>query len=289
MRGTKGSPKCCNILIMVCIIALLATGCIAHLINVIKKPQKTEITCVIQTDSLGQVSIESRAYIDSIMQVFSTREQRFENRYEFFMQQREQYQDFFSCTGFIVTIILAVLGFLGYNSLSSMEGRLKAQLGSSIKDKVRAVVENEVKNKFESYKEQTAEKINGDIQLFEEKFEHYKDSASNKIRSNIADKMTKFYPNIEKRINQRVKEKYNPTLDEIGNLKSEISRLNRLVNELAKELAKDNPALTINSPGETTDSNKVQEPPLVSHTTELVDENLLSYNPDPFNSNKTKE
>jgi ribosomal protein S17E len=201
------------------------------------------------------------------------------------MQQREQYQDFFSCTGFIVTIILAVLGFLGYNSLSSMEGRLKVQLGSSIKDKVRAVVESEVKNKFESYKEQTAEKINGDIQLFEEKFEHYKDSASNEIRSNIAGGMTDLYKNIEKRINQRIEEKYNPTLDEIGNLKSEINKLNRLVNELAK----DNPVLTINSSEGTTDSTKVQKPPLVSHPTELVDENLLSYDPDPFNSNETKE
>jgi amino acid transporter len=122
-------------LVKICILGILIVGCGISFIKAINRPNKVEVTYIIQTDSLGNISTESKMYVDSLMQITKTREQNFDDRYEFFLQQRETFQDYITWTSLVVSIVLTVLGFLGYRSLSSMENKIRQQLkGTLYKD-----------------------------------------------------------------------------------------------------------------------------------------------------------
>lgn len=165
-----------------------------------QKPQPIKIECSIQSDSLGHVSAESKVYCDSLVQVIKRHEQNIDDRYEFFLQQRENYQEYLTIGGFVLTVIVSFVGFMGYKSLTTIEDRMKIQLESLVETKVLKETLNSVTRYFDEYKKNTDKRIDKHINQSEKLFI----SKGNEMSAQNGEKIEHKIAEVERSLRNRI-------------------------------------------------------------------------------------
>lgn len=121
------------------------------------EPQPVRITMVVQVDSTGTIVKSSKDAAEKIVEAIEKHDRIVEDKYQYALEQRVNYEDYMRWIGLIVTVILSVLGFFGYKSLHSMEERISE---STIK-KSSDILESSINEKFKDANKRLSRSITG--------------------------------------------------------------------------------------------------------------------------------
>lgn len=111
------------ILLIICTVVLLITlvrycfGTNHHTTH-----HYTYSVCV---DSLGVVTPESKAIADSIVNEIQKQGKIFEDKYQYFIEQKSNTQDILTIGSVVLGIIISLVGFFGYSTMQAIEDRAK--------------------------------------------------------------------------------------------------------------------------------------------------------------------
>lgn len=109
-------------------------------------PQPVKITMVVQVDSTGAIVKSSKDAAEKIVEAIEKHDRIVEDKYQYALEQRVDYEDYMRWIGLIATVIISVLGFFGYKSLHSMEERISESTFKKSSDAIKTRIDEEVKD-----------------------------------------------------------------------------------------------------------------------------------------------
>lgn len=169
----------CIITLLVCVI-IVCTG--KFICNPV---ENVTVNFALQTDSIGELTLDSKHRIDSLMWVIDVHEKRISDKYEYIIEQRSNIESYMTFGGIILSVILAVFGFFGFRSLHDIEERLRTQIEPHIKSEVEDNLNKSNQSSFNHFKELTNESIKNERELIKNQFDSLKDSTNTNISQNI--------------------------------------------------------------------------------------------------------
>lgn len=142
-------------LLFACAIALLVGFTLFCFRTCMQKPTPIETRITLKVDTLGSLSAESSAVVDSLIHAVNQANAELHDKYRYILQQKEDQETFFTIGGIFLTAVLSVFGFFGYRSFRSIEERAeiaatdkaneRISLGlTSLTADVRAISQQEV-------------------------------------------------------------------------------------------------------------------------------------------------
>ena len=146
------------------ILASCVTVALAVIVIVVAKypvaRQTYNIELTVKTDSMGCLTSQSRALMDSLVNVVSNQNNILKGKYEALVEHESDNQGLLTIGGLLVTIIVSILGFFGFRSFQSIEEKaianaqgaakkkLDDEMGAEI-DRVKRALETEIVKRFE--------------------------------------------------------------------------------------------------------------------------------------------
>lgn len=106
------------LVILVCIIGIVY-GMIAYFTQS-KNIQEYQIVLTVSPDSIYNEEKFSY-YTDSLMQVINKHEHVIEERYNAILEEKYNTQQYWTIAGILTTVVITILGFLGYKSFKDIE------------------------------------------------------------------------------------------------------------------------------------------------------------------------
>ena len=144
-----------GVLIGLCIIGLLgAFGFSCYLFSS-NNVQDVNVQIVMQVDSTGVLSVESLQQAEELKAELVRHEQLLEDRYKHVLEQKENLNDMLTIGGMFLTIILALFGFFGYKSMTSLEDKVMLDAKSTAEETAKETS----KSKFESFEQATKKSL----------------------------------------------------------------------------------------------------------------------------------
>lgn len=243
------------VVVAACIIVLLiVVGMFAY--NQFGSDFKTpnynvSITCSLQVDSLGTLTPQASAQADSIIHAIEIHEHLLNDKYIYFVEQKENIQDFFTWAGVILTIIISICAFFGFKSFDSIEERIRGsiepQISQTAETTARSVAEKEsekcvndakfqienIKNisreELESYKKITTQSLSLDIRetLSKEKY-FSKSDIETLVRSTMKDEYLKTFSDSFETLDENT--------SNIDSIKSELDKTNISLRKIKSRL-----------------------------------------------------
>ena len=148
-----------GILIVICVIALLGAFFFSCMLFVKSNVQDVNVQIAMPVDSTGVISAEALQQAEELKAELVRHEQLLEDRYKHVLEQKENMNDMLTIGGMFLTIVLALFGFFGYKSISSIEEKVK----KVAKEAAEETAKEETKTKFESFASKTTESITADL------------------------------------------------------------------------------------------------------------------------------
>ena len=143
-----------GILIVICIIALLGAFFFSCVLFVKSNVQDVNVQIVMPVDSTGAISSEALQQAEDLKTELVRHEQLLEDRYKHVLEQKENMNEMLTIGGMFLTIVLALFGFFGYKSMSSIEEKVAQftsyatktteSLTTSMGQKVKETVDKEM-------------------------------------------------------------------------------------------------------------------------------------------------
>lgn len=151
--------KLAGCVLLLCIIAALAVAIILTLKFPAEK-QTYNIELTVKTDTIGSLTKESQAIMDSVIHVVANQNRILLGKYDALADHESDNQVLMKIGGIIVTVIVSILGFFGFRSFKSIEEiavnnaegaakkKLDKEMGAEI-DRVKRTLETEIVEKFD--------------------------------------------------------------------------------------------------------------------------------------------
>lgn len=179
----RNLPK---ILLFLCAVALLV-GLVIYAAGMKHTTNRAEITFVIKTDTDGDVTSESKALADFVIEVISKEEHILSDKYQYVIEQQAKTQDFLAIGGILIGIIVSIVGFFGYDKMQAIE------------EKAHDIATNSAKQAFSEELKVLQEKHN--LEYLEKTVKpHVNKQVEESIASFIGEKASQI-DNIEQKVN----------------------------------------------------------------------------------------
>lgn len=125
------------IIISVCIVALL--GAFAFSCFLVSKKSVNDVSIEIRmpVDSTGVLTEKSILVGEDLKAELTRHEQLIEDRYKHVLEQKETLNDIMSIGSAFLAVILALFGFFGYKSMSSIEEKVEKKVKNEVDDFLR--------------------------------------------------------------------------------------------------------------------------------------------------------
>ena len=166
------------VIIAICIVALLGAFAYSCFLFSKKGVQQVTVEFVMPVDSTGVIAAESIQTAESLKSEMIRHEQLLEDRYKHILEQKENMNDLLSVGGMFLAVVLALFGFFGYRSISSIEERVKLYAESkaleTTRDKLKTLQEDAVESVTVAVKES-----------FKKDFANYKESTKKQLESRV--------------------------------------------------------------------------------------------------------
>ena len=217
-----------GILIVICIIALLGAFFFSCVLFVKSSVQDVNVQIVMPVDSTGVISSEALQQAEDLKAELVRHEQLLEDRYKHVLEQKENMNDMLTIGGMFLTIVLALFGFFGYKSMSSIEEKVKQDAKKAAEDTAK----EETKTQFSSYATKTTESLSTDMG---QKVKETGDKEMAEARKVSKGQMEAFVKEQVSDVTNKVKDaedRWNGVSSSVGNLDEKLSlmddRLKRL-------------------------------------------------------------
>lgn len=195
-----------GILIALCIIGLLGAFVFACYLFSSNNVQDVNVQIVMPVDSTGVLSAESLQQAEELKVELIRHEQLLEDRYKHVLEQKENLNDLLTIGGMFLTIIIALFGFFGYKSMTSLEDKVKQDAKStaeetaketsktkfdsfeqetkiSLENQVRETVRKEIANEMNTTKQYIKETLKNDVKVVNRSIDDVEDSLTGLNRS----------------------------------------------------------------------------------------------------------
>lgn len=151
--------KLAGCVLVICIIAALVVAIILTLKYPTEK-QTYNIELTVKTDTLGSLTKESQAMMDSVIHVVANQNRVLQGKYETMADHETDNLVMVKIGGILVTVIVSILGFFGFRSIKSIEEiavnnaegaakkKLDDEMGAEI-ERVKRTLETEIVKKFD--------------------------------------------------------------------------------------------------------------------------------------------
>lgn len=219
-----------GILIVLCVVGLIGAFVFAGYLYSTSKVQDVNVQIVMNVDSTGALSEESKQQVIEMKEELIRHEHLLEDRYKHVLEQKENLNDMLTIGGMFMTIVLALFGFFGYKSMTTLEDKVKENAKATAEETATKAS----KEKFENFEKQTKENLTQSMgqnvkETVDKVMAEYKLIAKKQITDNIDEQI------------QEVKQKAKDYDDSISglttsleNLDNKLSKLDNRVVELEK-------------------------------------------------------
>lgn len=220
-----------GILIVLCIVGLIGAFVFAGYLYSTSKVQDVNVQIVMNVDSTGVLSEESKQQVIEMKEELIRHEHLLEDRYKHVLEQKENLNDMITIGGMFMTIVLALFGFFGYKSMTTLEDKVKENAKASAEETATKAS----KEKFEDFEKQTKENLTL--------------SMGQNVKETVNKEMAEFKTTAKKQIleiiNEQVREVKQKVKDyeelisgltiSLENLDNKLSKLDNRVVELEKD------------------------------------------------------
>ena len=108
------------VLLFLCIVAILVCGVLLVKNNLEQSVIKHEIQLSVVPYTLGMLPKDLYVVVDSLQEYIQMTEQRIADKYEYFLEQKEDENVLFSVGSLFGGIFISILGFFGYKSFKEI-------------------------------------------------------------------------------------------------------------------------------------------------------------------------
>lgn len=217
-----------GILIVICIIALLGAFFFSCMLFVKNDIQDVNVRIIMPVDSTGIITTEALQQAEDLKAELVRHEQLLEDRYKHVLEQKENMNDMLTIGGMFLTIVLALFGFFGYKSMSSIEEKVKQDVKKAAEDTAK----EETEAQFTSYATKTTESLTTSMG---QKVKESVDKEMAEARKVSKGQMEAFVKEQISDVTNKVKDaedRWNGVFSSVGNLDEKLSlmddRLKRL-------------------------------------------------------------
>lgn len=208
------------ILIVICVVALLVAFGYSYYLAKTKAVQPISVSVTVQVDSTGVVTPESSQFIDDLKAEMVRHEQLLEDRYKHVLEQKEDMNDLLSIGGMFLAVVLALFGFFGYKSMSSIEEKVQKETERIADSKV----DESVKKKLETYSKQTVESLTAQIDA--------------QVGESVGKSMAEYKVSAKRQLDVAIDQKLTDSLQKVGDLEGNIANLTESMGNVDQKLAK---------------------------------------------------
>lgn len=134
-------------IIVACIALLLALLCVMVWRASNNNPDvyRVIVTTDVLPDSLKAYNYMSREQADSLIEVVRSYDEQLTQKYQYLVEQKEQDSQVFYWGSLIVGIVIAVFGWFGFQSFTTIEDKAKSKADEVAKNVARRTAWNETK------------------------------------------------------------------------------------------------------------------------------------------------
>lgn len=219
-----------GILIVLCIVGLIGAFVFAGYLYSTSKVQDVNVQIVMNVDSIGVLSEESKQQVIEMKEELIRHEHLLEDRYKHVLEQKENLNDMITIGGMFMTIVLALFGFFGYKSMTTLEEKVKENAKATAEETATKAS----KVKFEIFEKQTKENLTLSMgqnvkETVDKEMAEFKKTAKKQISDNINEQVQE--------VKQKAKD-YDESISglttSLENLDNKLSKLDNRVVELEK-------------------------------------------------------
>lgn len=219
-----------GILIVLCVVGLIGAFVFAGYRYSTSKVQDVNVQIVMNVDSTGVLSEESKQQVIELKEELIRHEHLLEDRYKHVLEQKENLNDMITIGGMFMTIVLALFGFFGYKSMTTLEDKVKENAKATAEETATKTS----KERFENFEEQTKENLTLSMgqsvkETVDKEMAEFKMTAKKQISENINEQVQE--------VKQKAKD-YDETISglttSLENLDNKLSKLDNRVVELEK-------------------------------------------------------
>ncbi len=213
---------------MLCIVALLGAFFFSCVLFVKDDVQDVKIQIVMPVDSTGLVTTEALLQVENLKTELVRHEQLLEDRYNHVLEQKENMNDLLTIGGMFLTIVLALFGFFGYKSISSIEEKVT----HDAKKAAEETAKEETETRFESYASNTKEELTNSMgQKVKENVDKEMAEARKTSKLQMESFVKEQVGDVTKKV-EDAEDRWNGIAVSVGNMDEKLSafgdRLNRL-------------------------------------------------------------
>lgn len=189
------------------ILSALALICMFGYNRYVKVPvQPNVVSIVIQVDSTGVLSPETKIETSKIIATFEAHEHLLKDKYEHILQQKEDIKDYFTWGGMLVTIVLSIFGFFGFRSLQSIDERVVNSVTPKASDKVIQSAEHLITTRLNGYLDNADTRMENSEKNLEDKISNFEKTTASSLEMIISNKFNKQSVSMQKDITSAAEE-----------------------------------------------------------------------------------
>lgn len=212
-----------TIILAVSIVALLGAFAYSCFLVSKKSIEHVEVQFIMPVDSTGTITDQSMQTAESLRAELVRHEQLLEDRYKHVLEQKENMNDLLSIGGMFLAVVLAIFGFFGYRSMSTIEERVKSYAVTT--------AENATKEKLDDLKEKAVKSVDSSVkESFGKAFATHKKASKKYIEEQLKMADTKNAQSISE-----LQASLDDTSNSLGNLDEKLSKLDERILKLERE------------------------------------------------------
>ncbi len=209
-----------GILIVLCVVGLIGAFVFAGYLYSTNKVQDVNVQIVMNVDSTGVLSDESKQQVIEMKEEIIRHEHLLEDRYKHVVEQKENLNDMLTIGGMFITIVLALFGFFGYKSMTTLEDKVKENAKATAEETATKAS----KNKFEDFEKQTKENLT--------------QSMGQKVKETVDKEMAEFKTTAKKQISDNINEQVREVKQKARDYEELISGLTKSLENLDNKHSK---------------------------------------------------
>lgn len=221
-----------GVMIGLCIIGILiSSGITYYRYSSNNNLQDVNIRIMLRMDTTGVLAKESAQQVDSLKEELVRHEQLLENRYKHVLEQKENLNDLLTIGGMFLTTILALFGFFGYKSITTLEEKVKEDALSAAE---KTAVDT-LKTKFETFEQSTRDELGKQLRIDLEETTR-KDLAVFKTlsRKSLEDKLEEMIKEVNQSLMEETSSRNYELKSDLEDLTQKLSDLKEMVIKLQK-------------------------------------------------------
>lgn len=208
-----------GVLIAICVVALVAAFFFSCVLFVKNDVQDINVQIVMPVDSTGVISSDALQQAEDLKAELLRHEQLLEDRYKHVLEQKENLNDLLTIGGMFLTIVLALFGFFGYKSMSSIEDKVKKEAETT----ANKTAEEASKTRFESFEQKTIGSLTTNMEK--------------KVKETVDKEMAESKKATKEQLEASLKEQIKEVSEKVKDVEEHINGLNSSMGNLDQKYA----------------------------------------------------